>query len=130
MNFLIDHNIGGQALLLWGTLAAEGWLELLPMRFITFAEVSLPPDSNDRVVWRFAQSNQMLLLTANRSMKGKESLEQTIREENTPSSLPVITIGNVGRIDERGYREQCASQLVDIILDLENNLGVGRLFIP
>jgi hypothetical protein len=31
----------------------------------------LPKDSSDRVVWRFAQANQMILLTANRRMKGK-----------------------------------------------------------
>ncbi|EKF04357.1 hypothetical protein FDUTEX481_02036 [Tolypothrix sp. PCC 7601] len=37
----------------------------------------------------FAQSNQMILLTANRSMKGENSLEQVMREEITPTSLPV-----------------------------------------
>ena len=36
--------------------------------------MSLPIDSDDRVVWRLAQSNQMILLTANRSMKGENSL--------------------------------------------------------
>ena len=39
---LVDHNIEGQAVLLWGTLVAEGWLELLPLRLATFAEVGLP----------------------------------------------------------------------------------------
>jgi hypothetical protein len=36
MNFLIDHNLKGQAALLWGTLAAEGWLEIVPVRFVSF----------------------------------------------------------------------------------------------
>ena len=36
--------------------------------------MSLPIDSDDRVVWWLAQSNQMILLTANRSMKGENSL--------------------------------------------------------
>jgi hypothetical protein len=40
----------------------------------------------------------MILITANRSMKGKDSLEQVMREENTPTSLPVITIGNIDRL--------------------------------
>jgi hypothetical protein len=31
MNFLIDHNLKGQAALLWGTIAAEGWLEVVPI---------------------------------------------------------------------------------------------------
>lgn len=127
---LVDHNVEGQAVLLWGTLATEGWLELVPLRLATFAEIGLSLESSDRAVWRFAQAQRMLLLTDNRSMKGADSLEQTIREENTSSALPVLTIGNVGRLDEREYRERCARRLVEIVLDLEYYLGVGRVFIP
>lgn len=56
--------------------------------------MELSIDSNDRVVWRLAQENRMIFLTANRSMKGKDSLEQVMREENTPISLPVLTINS------------------------------------
>lgn len=63
-------------------------------------------------------------------MKGIDSLEQTIREENTSASLPVLTIGSLDRFSDREYREQCAVRLVDILLDLENYRGVGRIFIP
>ena len=45
--------------------------------------MELSIDSSDRTVWRVAQANQMILMTANRSMKGEESLEQVLREENT-----------------------------------------------
>jgi hypothetical protein len=130
MTILVDHNLKGQALLLWGTLAAEGWFTLLSLRLVTFEAVGLPMNSNDRAVWRFAQANRMLLLTGNRSMKGPHSLEQTIREENTLTSLPVITVSSAHRLDERPYRERCGSRLIEIILDLDNYLGVGRLFIP
>jgi hypothetical protein len=34
MNFLIDYNLRGQASLLWGTIAAEGYLELMPIRLV------------------------------------------------------------------------------------------------
>lgn len=94
MNFLIDHNLGGHAEILLGNIASQGWLNLLPIRVVTFKQMNLSIDSNDRVVWRLAQANQMILLTANRSMKGEDSLEQVIREENTVDSLPVITIGD------------------------------------
>ena len=127
---LVDHNMEGQATLLWGTLATEGWLELVPLRLVTLAEVGLPVESSDRVVWRFAQAQGMLLLTDNRSMKGEDSLEQTLREENTPTSLPILTIGSTARLDELGYRERCVSRLVEIVLELEHYLGTGRLFIP
>jgi hypothetical protein len=128
--FLIDHNIEGQSLTLFGSITSGGWLETLPIRFITFDEVELPIISSDRVVWRFAQENQMILLTANRSMKGEDSLEQVIREECLPTSLPVVTLANIDRIIEREYREECVDRLIEIALYLENYLGVSRLFIP
>jgi hypothetical protein len=98
---------------------------------MTFDEMKLPINSDDRVVWHLAQSNRMILLTANRSMKGENSLEQVMREEITPTSLPVITIGNADRVlNEPEYRERCATRLVEIVLDLDAYRGVGRLFIP
>jgi len=130
ITILADHNLEGQAVLLWGTLVAEGWLELCPAALVLFADVGLPLESSDRVVWRMAQTRGMILLTDNRSKRGEDSLEQTIREENTPTSLPVLTIGNVARLVERTYREQCAARLVEIVLDIDNYIGTGRLFIP
>jgi len=130
MIFLIDHNIEGQSKKLWRTIQDEGWLNWVKISFITFEEVQLPIESNDRIVWRFAQENKMIILTANRKMKGEDSLEETIRQESTFDSLPVITIANVDRINERVYREQCAARLIEIVIDLENLIGVGRIYIP
>jgi hypothetical protein len=130
MIILVDHNLEGYVVLLQGTLASEGWLDLLSIRFLFMEEAGLATDSNDRVVWRYAQLNQMILLTANRRMIGEDSLEQTIREENTPTSLPVVTIGTVGRLSNREYRERCAARLAEIIMYPENSIGVGRIFIP
>ncbi len=116
--------------MLWGVLGAECWLELVPLRFARFTDVGLPDDSSDRVVWRLVQARQMLLLTDNRNMAGEDSLEQTIREENCATSMPVITISRADRIIERSYRERCAVRLLEIVLDLDAHLGAGRLFIP
>ena len=127
---LVDHNMEGQALLLWGVLAAQGWLDLVAIKLMTFDEVGLPFDSDDRRVRRFVQAHRMLLLTDNRSMKGADSLEQTIREEATSTTLPVLTIGSLARLDEQAYRERCATRLVEIVVDLEAYAGVTRLFIP
>ena len=131
MNFLVDHNLGGHAEILLGNIANQGWLELIPIGFVTFKEMNLSTDSNDRVVWRVAQAHQMILLTANRSMKGKDSLEQVIREENTLESLPVITIGDSDRfLADRVYRNRCVDRILEILLDIEAWIGVGRLFVP
>jgi predicted nuclease of predicted toxin-antitoxin system len=127
---LSDHDIEGYAQLLWGTLASVGWLDLMRLELATFREVGLSPRSNDREVWRFAQANGLILITNNRNMKDEDSLEQTIREENQTNSLPVLTIGNVERLAELSYREQCADALVTISLDLENCHGRGRIYIP
>ncbi len=130
MKVLLDHHMKKQGILLWATMGNEGWLKLLDIPMLTFENVGLPIDSNDRDVWRFAQTQQLILLTGNRNKDGSDSLEQTIRDENTPNSLPVITIGIVGRLEESAYREECAERLVEIILNIENYLGVGRIYIP
>ncbi|HEY9852339.1 MAG TPA: ACP S-malonyltransferase [Leptolyngbyaceae cyanobacterium] len=130
MIFLIDHNLEGQALILLGNLTNRGWVELLSIRFVMFEEIGLSIDSNDRTVWQVAQANQMILLTANRSMKGNDSLEQVLREENNANSLPVLTIGSLARFDEREYRDRCVDRIVEIVLYIENYKGIGRLFIP
>jgi predicted nuclease of predicted toxin-antitoxin system len=113
-----------------GNIASVGWLDLMRLELATFREVSLSTRSNDREVWRFAQANGLILITNNRNMKDENSLEQTIREENQTNSLPVLTIGNVERLAELSYREQCADALVAISLDLENCRGRGRIYIP
>jgi hypothetical protein len=130
MKVLLDHHMKKQGILLWATMGSEGWLRLLDIPMLTFDDVGLASDSSDREVWRFAQENKLILLTGNRNREGEESLEQTIRDENTPTSLPVVTVGAVSRMEERLYREQCAERLVEIVLNIENYLGIGRIYIP
>ncbi|HQU38024.1 MAG TPA: hypothetical protein PLR65_15685, partial [Anaerolineales bacterium] len=127
---LLDHHLKKQGILLWATIGGEGWLKLLEIPMLTFRDVGLPINSSDRSVWRFAQEKHLILLTGNRNSEGEDSLEQTIRNENTPSSLPVVTIGMVSRMEERAYREQCAERPVEIVLNIENYLGIGRIYIP
>jgi hypothetical protein len=127
---LADHDIEGQGRLLWDILAAEGWPGLLELRLVIFAEAGLTITASDRAVWRYAQQNAMLLLTANRTMNDPDSLEQTLRDENSASSLPVIIVGDANKVYARAYRDSCATRLVEIIMDLDNYRGVGRVFIP
>ena len=131
MIFLIDHNFKGHALVFLGAIATQGWLDIVPMQFVTFAEMDLSINSDDRTVWRLAQENQMILLTANRSMEGKDSLEQVLREENTSESLPVITVSNADRLlNDSEYRGRCVESLVEIVLDIDTYRGARRIFIP
>jgi hypothetical protein len=63
-------------------------------------------------------------------MDDEDSLALTLREESTPASLPVITVGNLDRLTERAYRQRCAERLAEVVLDLHRYLGTGRIFIP
>jgi len=130
ITILIDHNMEGQAELLLDTIVTEGWYDLLPIQMNMFVDVMLKPDASDREIWRFAQANEMIMLTNNRNDDDDNSLERTIREENTQQSLPVLTIGNLGRMTERTYREKCAERLYEILIDLDKYLGAARIFIP
>lgn len=46
-----------------------------------------------------------------------------MREENTPTSFPVITIGNLDRIDEYDYREQCVERLPERADNTKTNIA-------
>jgi hypothetical protein len=73
----------------------------------------------------------MILLTANRSMKGKDSLEQVMREESRSVSLPVVTISNADRLlNDSEYRGRCVEKLIEIVLDIDSYRGARRIFIP
>ncbi len=130
IKILIDHNIEGYVPRFENTIFVQDWKNLVSIKMLDFKDVNLAINSNDRLVWQFAQRNEMILLTDNRNDDGPNSLERTIDQENTPDSLPVLTIGNITRVVQRNYRERCVERLIEIILDLDNYKGTGRLYIP
>ncbi|MGH9841537.1 MAG: ACP S-malonyltransferase [Blastocatellia bacterium] len=106
MQVLIDYNLEGDADLIFSALRKDGWVELLKIEFVFFEGTPLNPESDDTTVWRFAQSEGMILLTYNRNEDDETSLTATIRQENTSSSLPVLTIANQSRVKELNYSFQ------------------------
>ncbi len=127
---LLDNDLSGRLDLLESALQRSGWAELQLLQFVSLYQVGLADNAIDREVWRTAQTGGMILLTANRNLKDPDSLEQTICEENTPFSLPVITISDPQELINPDYRDRCLNRLVEIVFDLENYLGSARLFIP
>ncbi|MFN8514573.1 MAG: hypothetical protein U0232_05425 [Thermomicrobiales bacterium] len=127
---LLDHHLGGYARLFTGAVTATGLETLLPVRFVTFADVMLPFDSTDRTLWRFAQEHKMVILTGNRREDDEDALGRTLSQEGTPTSLPVVTIGHVDRLREPNYRQRCAFKLLEVLLELDTHLGAGRIYIP
>jgi hypothetical protein len=127
---LLDHHLGGYVRLFTGAITATGLETLVPIRFVTFADVMLPFDSTDRTLWRFAQAHDMVILTGNRKEDDDDALGRTLSQEGMPTSLPVVTIGQVDRLRERDYRQRCAFRLLEVLLELDTHLGAGRIYIP
>lgn len=95
---LFDNDISGFQSLLTGAIESTGWSEYQLIEFITLEDLGLDESTNDREIWRRCQQSGYVLLTTNRNEKGADSLQLTIREENTPSSLPVITVSSQRRL--------------------------------
>jgi hypothetical protein len=72
----------------------------------------------------------LLLITNNRNRDDESSLQATIEIENTPDSLPVITIANIEQLAVAEYRQLAVHKLIEIVLYLQDYLGVGRIYIP
>ena len=130
ISIMLDNDIAGHRDLFEGTLRSAGWDEYGFVEFITMDQAGIASDALDSEVWRFCQQRGLLLLTANRNLDDESSLEQTLRENNTPESLPIITVSAPQRIVEPEYRERCIHALIGIALDLDNYLGAARLYIP
>ena len=130
ISVMLDNDIAGHRDLFEGTLHSTGWDEYRLVKFITMQEAGIADDAPDSEVWRFCQQRGLILLTANRNLDDESSLEQTLREDNTPESLPIVTVSAPQRIFEPEYRERCMHALIGIVLDLDNCLGAARLYIP
>ena len=130
---LADHNVEGQVRLLVHCWEGSDWREFwedLHLSFLTFAEVGLATDSTDREVWIFCQRQRLILITSNRNMDDPDSLEETIRNENTSESLPVFTLTDAESVMKiKVYREKIALKLLEKLSDVEKLLGTGRIFI-
>ncbi len=129
---LSDHNCEGQAEAIFDVLRYQGYASLLSIKLLFLPDVGLTVRADDEVIWRLCQEKGYLLLTGNRTASdGAKSLEFTIRRLLRPDSLPVITVGNLRRINtDLAYCKLCAEQLAEIVLDLDKVRGTPRLYIP
>ena len=131
---LADVNCEGYVRLSAGLLEADSRRELwqsLEFEFFEFSDVGLDVTSSDRTVWHRAQSDEMLLITANRNARDDDSLQAVIDEQNAADSLPIITISNPRRLArDADYANGAADRLLEYLFDIDNYYGTGRLFLP
>ncbi len=131
---LADNNVEGQVnrllLLLRGAEWSEVWASL-GLTVESFDGLGLTRDTPDAVLWHVCQQRQLILITANRLQRTPDSLEATIRQHNSPQSLPVVTLASADRIlEEREYAERAVVKLLEYLLDIGNYRGCGRLYVP
>jgi hypothetical protein len=130
---LADRDIEGQVRVLLRLLTSAVWSEVwheLAIHVESFASLGLPENTSDATLWQFCQTQQILLITGNRNKAGPEALEAVIEQNNTPTSLPVLTIGTPPRVlSSREYAERVATRLLEVLLDVEQYRGTGRLYL-
>jgi hypothetical protein len=131
---LADVHLQGHLQALLARLESKDWREFwaeLNLTVCTFGDLGLVQETSDAALWHLCQRQQIILLTANRNTDGPDSLEVTLRTHNTPSSLPVFTIGDAERVlHSRDYADRVVERLLEYLLEIDRVRGTGRLYLP
>ena len=130
ISVLLDRDLEGHVVFLETGLSETQWDQLWEIEFLRLRDCGLADNTPDNEVWRYAQMHGLLLITNNRNNKGATSLHATIARQNTPNSLPVITVSDKESLRSADYRQRAADALADIFFYPENYRGAGRVFIP
>ena len=129
-----DANIQGQVEYLVQRMQADAWADFwqaLGLVLRRFEDVGLSASSTDLEVWNVCQAEQLILITDNRNLDSEDSLEATIRRNNTPESLPVFTIADMNEFrTDSSYVERVVEALYDYLLRIDEVRGTGRLYLP
>jgi hypothetical protein len=131
---MADANIQGQVEYLVQRMKADAWADFwqgLGLVLYRFENFGLSASSTDLEIWNVCQSEQLLLITDNRNLDSENSLEATIRRNNTPGSLPVFTIASMNEFrTSNSYVERVVAALYDYLLKIDDVRGTGRLYLP
>ena len=131
---LADVHMGTFVEALVREMQSEYWADYwkqIGLNLYHFEDVGLTPTSTDLEIWHCCQAEQLVLITNNRNAHSEDSLEIAIRENNTPASLPVFTIGSIDRFRKnRKYAEKVVAQLYDYLESIDRVRGAGRLYLP
>jgi hypothetical protein len=131
---MADHDVEGHVQLLLRLLMSDEWHPLwteMGYTVVSFDSLGIPANTPDVELWQLCQARQIVLITGNRNKDGPRSLEATIQQHNTASSLPVLTIAEPNRIlTSPEYAHRVVERLLEYLVDVENLRGTGRLYLP
>ena len=129
-----DANIQGHVEHLVECMQADAWAEFwqaLGLVLYRFEDVGLSMSATDLEVWNACQVEGLILITDNRNLDSEDSLEATIRRNNTPESLPVFTIADMNQFrSNNSYVEHVVEALYEYLLRIDDIRGTGRLYLP
>lgn len=133
---LADVNVQGhlpylrqrlENLRLWDLLAE------LNLRFVTFRDLGISRDVDDRTLWNLCQRDAWVLFTEDRR-SGTNSLQATLVDSWKSGNLPVLTLGNKGAFEnDSRYADRVATNVAEILIDLKEQQGsfdTSRIFVP
>jgi hypothetical protein len=133
---LADVNVQGHVLYLRRLLEIHDlWIILagLQLRIVTFPDLDLPVDLDDRSLWNRCQQDGCVLFTENRNDDGADSLEAVLTDSWQSGYLPVLTLSNKLKFEQdRGYAERVASDVADLLFGIAHleNCDQPRIYVP
>lgn len=133
---LADVNVQGHLPYLRRWLAALDLaevLETLSLSLVTFHDLRLTPDLDDRALWTFCQQDGWVLLTENRNHDGPDSLQATLIDSWHEGHLPILMLANKRRFEAGGaYAERVARDVAELLFGIEQGQYVDqpRIFVP
>jgi hypothetical protein len=133
---LADINVQGhlsylrrllEALDLWFIFAE------LKLKLMTFPELKLPQNLDDRSLWNHCQQDGWVLFTDNRNHEGPNSLEATLRDSWRIGHFPVLTLSNKSKFrHNREYAEQVAIDVAELLFGISQGeyRNQPRIWVP
>jgi hypothetical protein len=133
---LADVNVQGHLLYIRRLLLAlDLWTVLAEsnVQLVTFSDLNLPRDIDDRELWNRCQQGGWALFTDNRNNEGPDSLEATLTDSWRVGHLPILTLSSKDRFNrDRVYAEQVAADVAEILFGIpdEQYLDRPRIYVP
>ncbi len=131
---MADENVDGHLARLARLMAVADLIVYFPdLVYVSSLALGLLPGTPDRIVWKFCQREQWVLLTANRNHDGPDSLNATILDSWHPGLLPVLTLMDATRFRRGGpYAAFVAGDAADVLygLTLGEYRDQSRIHLP
>lgn len=133
---LADNNVQRHMLHLRDLLSAMGLLDILEaigVEFLTFSDLGLPFDIDDRALWKRCQEDSLALFTDNRNAENDVSLQATLTTLWKPGDVPIITPASKSKLEQDArFRERVAADIAEILFGLVEGeyRDRDRIYVP